>query len=398
MNKNEKIALSEDVFFPLFPPQSVIPVRGEGCYIYDSDDKKYLDFAAGIAVTALGHAHPDYIKVAKEQMEKLMLVPATFITEEKLYSAQLLADNTCFDNVFFTNSGTEAMEGALKLARKWAYETKGPDCNEIVAFHNAFHGRTYGAASITNKSQSQPFFAPYLSGIQFAHFNDINSVKDAISDKTAAIVIEPVQGEGGVTPADKDFMVALRALCDEQNIALIFDEIQAGMGRTGTFLAHEQFGIEPDIATLAKGLGAGFPVGALVAKKKFGAHFTPGSHGSTYGGNALATKLAGFVMETILADGFMEHVSTMGQRLTAGLEDIKRRTNKIEDVRGMGLMIGVDTTWDIATLRNALMEAGLLTTQAGANTLRLTPPLIVSADEIDEALHIIETVLRSQDA
>jgi len=395
MNKDDIIKTSKEVLFPLFPPPSVVPVRGEGCYLYDSEGKKYLDFAAGIAVNALGHAHPEYTEAATAQMKTLMLVPANYLSTPKVKAAKLLVDNSCFDYAFFTNSGTEAIDGCIKLARKWAYETKNPDANEIIAFRGAFHGRSYGAASITNKRESQPFFAPYLSGVKFADFNDINSVNNAISDKTAAIIIEPIQGEGGITPATQDFLTALRDLCDENHIALIFDEIQAGIGRTGKFMAYEQYGIEPDIAAFAKGLGAGFPVGALAAKKHIGDHFTPGSHGSTYGGNPLATHMAEFVMAKILSDGFLDHVNTMSKRLRAGLQHIKETTGAITDIRGMGLMIGVDTTHDISTLVPALLNAGLMTTQAGSNTLRLTPPLIVNETEIDEALHIIQSTLNT---
>ena len=391
----ELIARSKNVLMPLFEPQQVVPSHGEGCYIYDIQGKRYIDFAAGIAVNALGHNHPVMRDAAREQLDKIIHIPGNYLSEPKVRCAELLTANSCFDQAFFCNSGAETIEGAIKLSRKWAYETKGPECNEIIAFENAFHGRTMGAASITNKRSSQPFYAPYIDGIHFAVYNDIQSVEELVSDKTAAIFIEPIQGEGGIIPIEPAFLKQLRALCDKKKIALVFDEIQAGMGRTGHFYAYQHHGIEPDIAALAKGLGGGFPIGALVAKKAFGNHFNAGAHGSTYSGNPLGTAISSAVLEHILSPGFLDNVREAGQYLYDGLAQIQADTDLIEDIRGLGLMIGVDfPSVKGADLIPLLQKNGMLATASGKRTLRLTPALIVTKDHIDEALEIIKTTLK----
>jgi predicted acetylornithine/succinylornithine family transaminase len=385
------------VLMKTYAPQPIVLERGEGCYAYDTDGKKYLDFAIGIAVASLGHANKAVLQTIREQSEKLMAVQASYATKPKLECAKLLTENSCFDLVFFCNSGTESVEAALKLVRKWAHDEKGPGCNEIIAFRNSFHGRSYGAASVTEKRLSQPFFEPYLPGIHFAQFNDLDSVKALVNDKTAAIIIEPIQGEGGLQPADDAFLKGLRNLCDEKNIALIFDEVQAGMGRIGTLFAYEYFGVEPDVGCYAKGLGSGFPVGATLAKEKFGKAIVHGTHGTTFGGNPLATAVAATVLREMTKPGFMEHVRKTGDFLMSGLKELQRDSNKITDVRGTGLMIGVDTTVEIGRLIRALQKNGLLTTQAGKATLRLTPPLILSEKEAQEAIDIIAKTIAEEE-
>ena len=287
-----------------YAPQPVVLDYGDGSYVYDTDGKKYIDCAAGIAVASLGHNHPGLIKTIQEQASRLMACQASYATKEKLKAASLLVDTSCFDLVYFSNSGTESVEASLKCARKWAYDEKGEGCHEIIAFRNSFHGRTYGSASITEKRHSQPFFEPYLPGVHYATFNDLQSVEALVSDKTAAIIVEPVQGEGGLTPADPEFLTGLRSLCDDKNICLIFDEVQAGFGRLGTLHAYEAFGVEPDIAAWAKGMGSGFPVGAMAAKEKFGRAIVVGTHGTTYGGNPLACAVVTSVMEEMLKPEF----------------------------------------------------------------------------------------------
>ena len=377
-----------------YNPQPVVMERGEGVYAYDTDGKKYLDCAAGIAVASLGHVYPAMLKTINEQASRLIAVQASYATKEKLQAAKLLVDTSCFDLVYFSNSGTESVEAALKCARKWAYDEKGEDCNEIIAFRSSFHGRTYGSASVTEKFHSQPFFAPYLGGIQWADFNNIESVKAVASaEKTAAIILEPVQGEGGLTPADTEFLKGLRALCDEMNICLIFDEVQTGFGRLGTLYAYEAFGVEPDMVSWAKGMGSGFPVGAMAAKEKFGEALAVGTHGTTYGGNPLACAVAATVIEEMLKPGFMEHVNEMSKIFIEGLEKIKESSGKITDIRGKGLMIGVDTVFDIKNVLDGLQKNGLMATQAGKATLRLTPPLIIDEEQVKEALQIIEKTL-----
>lgn len=386
-----------------YAPQPVVMDYGKGCYAYDTDGKEYLDFAAGIAVASLGHAHPAILETLNRQAGRLMATQASYATKEKLDCAQLLHDHTKFDLIYFSNSGTESVECALKMARKWAYDNKSQDAHEIIAFRSSFHGRTYGAASVTEKRHSQPYFEPYLPGVHYAQFNDIESVKKLVNAKTAAIILEPVQGEGGLASATPAFLKALRSLCDEQKICLIFDEVQAGMGRLGYFNAYDAFPQEdgsvvmPDIACWAKGMGGGFPVGAVGAKEEFGKAIVVGTHGTTYGGNPLACAVAHAVMSEMLKPGFLDNVRARGEQFMEGLRKIQRESNKITEVKGSGLMIGVDTPFDIKQVLGALQANGLMATQAGSSTLRLTPPLIVTEQEIDKAIEIIGTTLKNME-
>ncbi len=388
---------TEDLLVKTYNAQPVIMDHGKGVYAFDTDGKKYLDCAAGIAVASLGHAHAKLLDTINKQAERMMTCQASYVTQEKHDAAKILVDNSCFDMVYFSNSGTESVEAALKCARKWAYDEKDKGCNEIITFHNSFHGRTYGSASITEKRNSQPFFEPYIPNVHFAEFNNIDSVKALASDKTAAIIIEPIQGEGGLSPADPDFLKSLRALCDEQNICLIFDEVQAGFGRLGTLHAYQYFGIEPDISAWAKGMGAGFPVGAMAAKRKFGKAIVVGTHGTTYGGNPLACAVVKCVMEEMLAEGFMDNVNKVSKILFDGLAKIQRESNKITDIRGAGLMIGVDSVFEIKKVLSNLQRNGLMATQAGKATLRLTPPLIINEAEAEEAIAIIDKTFKEME-
>ena len=389
-----------EVLVKTYAPQPVVMDHGKGCYAYDTDGTEYLDFAAGIAVASLGHAHPALLKTLNDQAARLMAVQASYATKEKLECAQILVDNSFADLIYFSNSGTESVECALKMARKWAYDNKSQDAHEIIAFRNSFHGRTYGSASVTEKRNVQNYFEPYLPGVHFAQFNDIDSVKALVSEKTAAIIVEPVQGEGGLTPADPAFLKALRDLCNAEKIALIFDEIQAGMGRLGYFNAYEAFPlpdgsiVEPDIVCWAKGMGGGFPVGAVGARAEFGAAIIPGTHGTTYGGNPLACAVAATVMKELLKPGFLEHVRKMSARFREGLAKIQRESNKITAIKGLGLMSGIDTVYDIKDVLSTLQQNGMMATQAGKATLRLTPPLIAGEKEIDAALEKIEKTLK----
>lgn len=385
---------AERVFLNTYPLQPIVPERGQGCYLYDVDGRKYLDFAAGIAVAALGHAHPAFIRACTEQIEKFTICPASYATRPRVECAEFLVDRCHLDQVFFCNSGAEAVEGALKLVRKAAYDTKGPEAHEIVCFRQSFHGRTYGAVSITEKRLHHPFFEPYLPGVHFATFNDFDSVRAVVSKKTAAIFVEPVQGEGGIRPADPGFLEGLRQLADDHGTALVFDEVQVGMGRMGTLFAYEHFGVEPDVICLAKGMGGGFPVGAFLASKDLAVHFTEGVHGTTYGGNPLATHVAHAVIREIAAPGFLEAVRKTSRLLWDGLEDLRRETKAIEEVRGVGLLIGIDTVFDIKKLLAAAQKNGLLATQAGERTFRMTPPLIAGPAEVSEALDILRRTFK----
>lgn len=393
-NTSDMISRAKAVSMNTYPIQPVVMSHGQGCRLTDTDGKDYLDFAAGIAVAALGHAHPKIVKAMTEQGEKFMICPASYMTEPRIKCAELLAQNCCTDKVFFCNSGAEAIEGAMKLARLWAHNNKGENAKEFISFGSSFHGRTFGAVSVTEKSRTYPEFGPYLPGCHFAQFNDLDSVKALINDNICAIILEPVQGEGGITPATPEFIQGIRKICDENDIVLILDEVQCGMGRIGTLFAHEQFGVDADIVAIAKGMGGGFPVGAMLARDKFASAFVPGVHGTTYGGNPLATHVAYTVISELLSDGFFDHVIKMGEKLVNGLRAIQSRSNKIEDVRGMGLMVGADLNVDIKGFLGALRDNGMMATQAGAKTLRLTPPLIVNDNEIEEALEKIERTLK----
>jgi predicted acetylornithine/succinylornithine family transaminase len=390
---SELIQKSGNILLNTYAAQPVILDRGRGCHVWDTENKKYLDFAAGIAVASLGHAHPAVLEALRAQAEKIIACPPSFLTMPKLECAELLAGNSCFDRVFFCNSGTEAIEAAIKTVRKWAYDGKGADCHEIISFRKSFHGRTYGAASLTEKRHGQPFFGPYMPGVLFAEFNDIDSVRALVSDKTCAIFVEPVQGEGGIIPAQPAFLQGLRRICDERGIALVFDEIQTGMGRLGTLFAYEAFGVEPDVAALAKGLGSGFPIGAMLAKEKFSAAITVGTHGTTYGGNPLATAVASAVLKELLRPGFLAQVRDNGAYFLKKLGQLKLKSAKITEVRGMGLLAGVDIAVDIKKFLRSAQGRGLLATQAGDSTVRLTPPLIVTKAEIDEAVDLMEATL-----
>lgn len=383
-----------DKIMPLYSIKDVVLDKAKNCHVWDTEGKKYLDCIAGIAVVSVGHCNQRVIDAATDQMNKIWMCSGSYQTDPKVKAAELLTGMCCGDQIFFTNSGAEAVEGALKLARKWAHINKGPDCKEIIAFEDSFHGRTYGAVTCTYKSTKQPEFGPYLPGVHHAKFNDLESVKSFINDKTCAVIVEPIQGEGGIVPATDEFIQGLRALCDEKNILMISDEIQAGMGRIGKVFAHAAYDYEPDITCIAKGMGGGFPIGAFMAKKEIAAVFQYGDHGTTYGGNPLGTRIVYEVVDQIRQPEFLQNVIDMGNYLMEGLEKLKTDTNSIEAIRGKGLMIGVDTVYDINKLLHSLQDNGLLATQAGAKSMRLTPPLTMGIAEADEALEKIEHVIR----
>jgi len=381
----------------LYPHKDIIMTRGDGSYLYDLEGKKYLDCAVGIAVCSLGHNHPTFNKAITEQLDKgFTMVAGSYATEPKVKAAEILVNNCCSEKIFFTNSGTEAVEGSLKLARAWAHKNKAEDCKEFIVFGNSFHGRSYGAASATEKSRHHPQFAPYLPGFHFAEFNDLDSVEKLITDKICAIMVEPVQGEGGLTSGTKEFFAGLMKICKDNNILLISDEIQAGMGRMGTLFAHAHFDYEPDIIALAKGMGGGFPVGAFMSKAHIAEAFNVGDHGSTYAGNPLSTNVAYHVVSEIVKPEFLARVKEASDYFLKKLEGLHNETgNAITQIKGEGLMIGIDTKFDIKELLNALLKEGMLATQAGKKTLRLTPPLNISNTEIDEAVEKISTAFKN---
>jgi predicted acetylornithine/succinylornithine family transaminase len=383
-----------DKIMPLYSIKNAVLDRGEKCHVWDTEGNKYLDCIAGIAVLSVGHCNQRMIDAATDQMNKIWMCSGSYQTDPKIKAAELLTENCCGDQIFFTNSGAEAVEGALKLARKWSHLNNGPDCKEIIAFEDSFHGRTYGAVTCTYKSTKQPEFGPYLPGVHHAKFNDLESVKSFINKNTCAIIMEPVQGEGGIIPATQEFIDGLVALCEKHNILLISDEIQAGMGRIGKLYAHAAYNYEPHITCIAKGMGGGFPIGAFLAKKDIASVFQYGDHGTTYGGNALGTRIVYEVVDQIRQPEFLQNVIDIGNHLMEGLEKLKTDTNSIEAIRGKGLMIGVDTVYDIGKLLQTLQDNGLLATQAGAKSMRLTPPLVMNIAEANEALEKISHVIK----
>ncbi|PZU57345.1 MAG: acetylornithine transaminase [Sphingobium sp.] len=375
---------------PVYPRCDVRPVRGEGCYLIGERGERYLDFASGIAVNLLGHGHPTVVKAISEQAATLMHVSNLYGSPQGEAFAQRLVDSTFADTVFFTNSGAEAVECAIKTARRYHYANGNPHRHRIISFDNAFHGRTLGTISATSQPKMRDGFEPLLPGFTVVPFNDLEAALAAVDDNTAGFLLEPVQGEGGVTPASAAFLEGLRAACDEKGLLLILDEVQCGYARTGTFFAHEQYGIAPDIMAVAKGIGAGFPLGACLATEEAAKGMVFGTHGSTYGGNPLAMAVGSAVLDEVLAPGFLDNVKAKGARLRSALEQlIPNHDGLFEDVRGMGLMLGVklkdaaDARSFVAHLRD---NHGLLTVSAGQNVVRILPPLVIDDSHIGECI------------
>lgn len=386
---------ANDILINVYAFWPVQFVRGDGCYLFDDQGKKYLDFAACIAVTNLGYNHKAYIKALQDQVAALHLSLCYTPDPVRLKAAEKMIALSGLDQVYFCSSGTEAVEGCLKTARKWATETKGPDCYEFIYVHDSFHGRTMGALSVNGQEAYRNGYEPLLPGTHEARFNDLESVRKLINKNTAGIIVEPVLGEGGILAGTHAFIHGLRALCDEHNVALILDEVQCGMGRIGTIFAYEHYDVLPDLVCWAKGLGAGFPVGAFMGKKKFTSHITHGSHGSTYGGNPMACAAVNVVLDEITKPGFLDNVKTTGQVLRDGLEDIARRTNMISNVRGLGMMIAADYHGGKAKdFVKTCLKHGLVILTCGENSLRIVPPLVLSPDEAREGLGLLEDALK----
>lgn len=364
--------------------------KGEGVYLYDTDHKQYLDFASGIAVFALGYYNEDYNSVLKQQIDKLIHTSNLFYNVPAIEAAKKLAAASQLDRVFFTNSGTEAIEGAIKLAKKYAYLKEKRDDYEIIAMNNSFHGRSLGALSVTGNQKYQEPFGPLIGGIRFADFNDLDSVTKQVTDKTCAIILEPVQGEGGIYPAKKEFLEGLRDLCDHKDILLIFDEIQCGMGRTGSMFAWQGYGVKPDIMTTAKALGCGIPVGAFVASEKAGAAMEPGDHGTTYGGNPLACAAVNQVFTLFDNYRIIDHVKEISVYLEQELDKLVDKYDFIEARRGKGLMQGLVFDRPVADIIVKSLEQGLIMINAGTNVLRFVPPLIIKKAHVDEMIKKLE--------
>lgn len=380
----------EEYIIPMFAPAPFIPVKGEGSTVWDQTGKSYIDFAGGIAVNALGHAHPAVKAALIEQADKLWHIGNGYTNEPVLALAKQLVDATFADKVFFCNSGAEANEAALKLARKYAHDAFGAEKNEIVAFNNAFHGRTLFTVSAGGQPKYSKDFAPLPGGIRHVAYNDLDAAKAIISDKTCAVIVEPIQGEGGVIPADPQFLQGLRALCDQFNAVLIFDEVQTGVGRTGSLYSYMQYGVLPDVLSTAKALGGGFPIGAILTTDKFAKALSVGSHGTTYGGNPLASAVAGKVLSIINTPEVLAGVAQRHQWFVDGLTAINQQYDLFSDIRGAGLLIGCQLTAAYAgqakAITNAAAEEGLLALIAGPDVVRFAPSLIISEADVQEGL------------
>lgn len=357
---------------------------GKGMKLYDSVGREYTDMMAGIAVNALGHSHPALVEAVRSQAEKLIHCSNLYYIESQAKLAKALAENSCCDRVFFANSGAEANEGAIKLARIYFKKKGFAEKYGIITLKRSFHGRTLTTVAATGQEKYQKPYAPLIPGFKHVELNDPDALKSAVDDNTCAIMMEPVQGESGVYPADIEYIKAVRKLCDEKGLLLIFDEIQTGMGRTGKLFAYQHFGVEPDIFTLAKALAGGIPIGAVCAREQIAFAFEPGDHGSTFGGNPLACTAGLAVMKTMLEEHLPEHAEEMGKYFKNRLEGLAKERSIIQEVRGLGLMLGVQLMDDRAVeVKNRLFEKGFLVGSIGANIVRLLPPLIIEKKDID---------------
>jgi len=371
--------------------------RGQGSRVWDVEGREYLDFLAGIAVNVLGHCHPKVTWALEKQARHLVHTSNLFYTEPQVRLAKVLVDHSFADKVFFCNSGAEANEAAIKLARRWAHERDGQGRFEIISMLNSFHGRTLATLTVTGQEKVQKGFEPLPEGFRHVPFNEEKSLRDAVSGKTAAVMVEPVQGEGGVCVATPTFLRACREITSERGALLIFDEVQTGIGRTGKLFAYEHYGITPDIMTLAKGLGGGFPIGACLATDAVAKAFTPGSHGSTLGGNPLACSGAMAILEVILEDqDILGHCTRMGEYFMKALKDLQARCPAVTDVQGLGLMIGADVTVDARELVHDLRKRGVLINATGEHKLRFVPPLIVTPAEIDRVVLLLGEAIEAR--
>lgn len=373
--------------------RSITFVKGEDVYLYDNTGKKYLDMGAGIAVSALGYSNDEFKQGLKDQIDQLIHVSNLYYTEPVVRASGLLAAGSGMDRVFFTNSGAEAIEGALKLARKYAYLKDKGSKGGIIAMEHSFHGRTMGAVSVTGTKHYREPFEPLIGGVSFAEYNNLESVEKLITKDTCAILLETVQGEGGIYPASEEFIKGIRMLCDKNDIAMILDEIQCGMGRTGKLFAFEHYGIKPDILTSAKALGCGVPVGAFAAVEKFASAMYPGDHGTTYGGNPLAAQAVCKVFEIFEKEHILDHVAETAPYLYGKLQGLaKKYPSLITDVRGKGLLLGLEVTCGNAEIVKRAMEKGLVLLTAGADVVRLAPPLVMKKEQMDVGIAVLDEV------
>lgn len=393
MNTQEIIDMGQKYVMNTYGRLPMALVKGEGVYVWDADGKKYLDFVSGLAVNSLGHCHPAVVAAIQEQVGKLMHVSNIYWNENQVELAKLLVENSDLERAFFCNSGAEANEGAFKMARKYAKMHMGPDKYEIITMEKSFHGRTLAAITATAQPKYQEGLDPLPPGFKYAPFNDIEALEMAITPNTCAIMLEPVQGEGGVNVAAREYLKAVEALCRKHNLLLIFDEVQCGMGRTGRLFAYQHYGVVPDIMTLAKAVAGGFPMGVLMAKEEVANAFKPGDHASTFGGTPLACA-AGLAAVKILADNqFLHHVTEVGGYFKERLLELKDKYGFITEVRGKGLILGAAINVDGKPIVEGCQDRGLLINCVGSNVLRFLPPLIITRTDVDTAVQILDEML-----
>jgi acetylornithine aminotransferase len=388
----EWIARNDQVIAKTYGRYPLVPVRGAGCKLWDADGKEYLDLLAGVAVNNLGHCHPRIVAAIKAQAETLIHCSNYYNIPQQIRLAELLCENSFAERVFFCNSGAEANEAAVKLARKYSLETHGPGRSEVLTALASFHGRTFCGISATGQEKVKQGFEPLLPGFQHLPFGDIDALRNAVSSRTCAILLEPIQGEGGVNIPPVGYFEQVRQLCDEKGLLLILDEVQTGCGRTGTLFAYEQEGIKPDIMTLAKGLAGGVPIGAMLAGEALAEHLGPGSHGSTFGGNPLATAAGVASLETLLEDGLLANCRAMGDYLRSELVKLQQKYPVICAVRGRGLLIGMELTIEAGEMIKTALTRGLLINCTVGKVLRFVPPLIITPAEIDQAIRLLDEI------
>lgn len=385
---------AESALLHTYNRYQVVLERGDGVYLYDMNGKRYLDFVAGIAVFALGYGNKEYNDALKEQIDKIIHTSNYYYNIPAVEAAKKLKEVSGMDRVFFTNSGAEAMEGAIKAARKYAYNKDGRTDHEIIAMNHSFHGRTMGALAVTGNPHYREAFEPLIGNIKFADLNDLESVKAQVTDKTCAIIFETVQGEGGIYPATKEFMEGVRAICDERDILMILDEVQCGMGRTGYMYAWQKYGVKPDIMTTAKALGCGVPVGAFLLNEKTGSSsLAAGDHGTTYGGNPLACAAVCKVFELFEKEHILEHVKEVSAYLEEKLDALAGECEDIKCRRGAGLMQGLEFNKPVGGIITKAMDEGLILINAGSNIIRFVPPLVIKKQDVDDMIAILQKCL-----
>jgi acetylornithine/N-succinyldiaminopimelate aminotransferase len=389
----EELKLSaEQYLMGTYTRQPISIVRGRGTKVYDLEGREYIDFVGGIAVNILGHGHSDLVLAIQKQAAQLIHASNLYYTEPQVKLAEMLVDHSFADKVFFCNSGAEANEAAIKLARRYSHDKYGAGRFEIITMKQSFHGRTMATLTATGQEKVQKGYEPLLPGFCYVGFNHLAELEQAVNDKTAAVMLEPIQGEGGVHVVNRDYLRAVRELCTQKDILLIFDEVQTGMGRTGTLFAYEQMGVQPDVMTLAKGLGGGVPIGACLATAGVAKAFGPGSHASTFGGNPLACAAAQAVIRVLLEGHVLDQARRMGDYLSKGLSECKDRHHVVRDVRGLGLLQGIEVEMDAKTVVGDCLKRGILINATGDHVIRFVPPLIITQAEIDRLMEVLSQI------